>query len=390
MALKGTIKDFGIADIFQLIGHQAKTGVLILRDEVDEVRVYFQAGAVVRAESTSRPQHLLLGSMLLNAEVLTKEELDQALKEQERTLKKIGTVLTDLDLVTAKEIRAFAYLQMTETVFRLFTWENGTYEFEQTDTVPTDDGVDAIRAESILMEGLRMIDEWPLVRKRMPSYGVIPERIKPLPPPKDQVSADLDLFGFDGESSKPAPPKEDVDLGDNERRVYDLLGDGRDVQKLIHISRLGEFETCRAILTLVSQGFVRLLEPRQSFEPKKERFLDRLGWGGLALRTATYVALGLIGLTMLLGIDGRQLGISFGSSLTYRPAPTEEHLAGTQLQVVKRALAVYRLAHGAYPSSLDPLVSDRLLHEQDLRFPFQERYFYRLDGNAYVLLRPIR
>jgi hypothetical protein len=120
MALKGTIKDFGIADIFQLIGHQAKTGVLILRDEVDEVRVYFQAGAVVRAESSSRPQHLLLGSMLLNAEVLTKEELDQALKEQERTLKKIGTVLTDLDLVTAKEIRA-RHLQMTETVFRFST-----------------------------------------------------------------------------------------------------------------------------------------------------------------------------------------------------------------------------------------------------------------------------
>jgi hypothetical protein len=57
---------------------------------------------------------------------------------------------------------------------------------------------------------------------------------------------------------------------------------------------------------------------------------------------------------------------------------------------VKRALAVYRLAHGAYPSSLDPLIADRLLREQDLRFPFQERYFYRLDGNAYVLLRPIR
>src|SRR5438309_648018 len=51
MALKGTIKDFGIADIFQLIGQQTKTGQLILRDDVDEIRVYFREGAVVRAES---------------------------------------------------------------------------------------------------------------------------------------------------------------------------------------------------------------------------------------------------------------------------------------------------------------------------------------------------
>ncbi|RME22700.1 MAG: DUF4388 domain-containing protein, partial [Deltaproteobacteria bacterium] len=28
MALKGTLKDFGIADIFQLISQQTKTGVL--------------------------------------------------------------------------------------------------------------------------------------------------------------------------------------------------------------------------------------------------------------------------------------------------------------------------------------------------------------------------
>ncbi|MFO0728318.1 MAG: DUF4388 domain-containing protein [Myxococcota bacterium] len=389
MALKGTIKDFGIADIFQLIGHQAKTGVLILRDEVDEVRVYFQGGAVVRAESSSRPQHLLLGSMLLNAEVLTKEELDRALKEQERTLKKIGTVLTDLDLVTADEIRAFAYLQMTETVFRLFTWENGTYEFEQTDTVPTDDGVDAIRAEGILMEGLRMIDEWPLVRKRLPSYAVIPERIKPLPPPKEHVSADIDLFGFEGENSKPAP-KDEVDLGDNERRVYDLIGQGRDVQKLIHISRLGEFETCRSILTLVSHGFVRLLEPKESLAPKKERLFERLGWGGLVLRSATFVVLGLVGLTMLLGVDGRQLGISFGSALVYRAQPAEEHLALTQQVVLRRALEVYRLAHGAYPATLDPLVTEQLVRDRDLRFPFQERYFYKADGRTYTLLRPLR
>ena len=37
MALKGTLKDFGIADIFQLIGQQQKTGALIVLD-VDRLK----------------------------------------------------------------------------------------------------------------------------------------------------------------------------------------------------------------------------------------------------------------------------------------------------------------------------------------------------------------
>ena len=33
MALEGTIKDFGLPDIFQLIGLQRKTGILTLKNE---------------------------------------------------------------------------------------------------------------------------------------------------------------------------------------------------------------------------------------------------------------------------------------------------------------------------------------------------------------------
>ena len=33
MALKGTLKDFSLADIFQLIGIQRKTGVLTLKND---------------------------------------------------------------------------------------------------------------------------------------------------------------------------------------------------------------------------------------------------------------------------------------------------------------------------------------------------------------------
>ena len=41
MALQGTLKDFGIADILQLIGQQQKTGTLIVRSKEQVVQVGF-------------------------------------------------------------------------------------------------------------------------------------------------------------------------------------------------------------------------------------------------------------------------------------------------------------------------------------------------------------
>ena len=51
MALKGTLKDFSLADIFQLIGIQKKTGVLTLKSDKEVVTVSFVEGNVVSADA---------------------------------------------------------------------------------------------------------------------------------------------------------------------------------------------------------------------------------------------------------------------------------------------------------------------------------------------------
>jgi len=381
MALKGTIKDFGIADIFQLIGQQAKTGVLLLKTDHDEVRVYFQSGSVVRAESSTRPQSQLLGSMMVEADLLTAAELAKALEEQARTLKKIGTELVELDLASATDVRDFAHLQMTDTVYSLFTWQSGTYEFEQTDSVPIEEGGDPIRAESLLMEGLRMIDEWPVVRQRLPSQQLIPEKIKPLPD-EAELNPEMDVFGIGGGG---APATTAVDVGPTERRVFSLLQTGRTVQQLVHLSRLGEFETCRAILTLIDGGYVRLVEPKPpEVEPPSP-------WRPttLLLRVAACSVLAGVALVMVSAFDGRQVGLDIGSTMHYRESHFEGYLAETQLDVIRRALDVFRLQTGSYPDALEPLAEAGLLRERDLRFPFVSSYYYRRDGSTYVLMPPL-
>ena len=52
MALEGTIKDFGLPDIFQLIGLQRKTGLLTLKHDTEDVTVTFEGGMVEALQGT--------------------------------------------------------------------------------------------------------------------------------------------------------------------------------------------------------------------------------------------------------------------------------------------------------------------------------------------------
>ena len=83
-------------------------------------------------------------------------------------------------------------LQILQIIYRLFRWKDGEYNFEPHDTVEYDrENVTPMAAESILMEGIRMLDEWPIIEKKIPSFDKVFEKI-PLPtPPLLDTRADV-------------------------------------------------------------------------------------------------------------------------------------------------------------------------------------------------------
>ena len=182
MALKGTLKDFGIAEILQLIGQQAKSGVLHLESRDDTIHIAIADGNVVRAESTGRKTRERLGTMLVRAEIINAEELAYALDAQKRSLRRLGDILVELGLVAKQDLREMTQLQTTETIYRLFHWKTGTYEFEPGDVEWDRETVTPLRAESMLMEGFRRVDEWPMVRRKIGSTAMTFERLRLLEP----------------------------------------------------------------------------------------------------------------------------------------------------------------------------------------------------------------
>jgi uncharacterized protein DUF4388 len=381
MALSGTLKDFGIADILQLIGHQTKTGRLTLKTGGDAVEVFFIEGNVVFASEKARDSKDLLGSLLVRAELLTQEKLDDALATQQRTLKRLGDILVDTALVTKVQLSQMMRLQTTETLYKLFAWKNGSYEFSQESVDAAKGAFEPIRAESVLLEGFRRMDEWPALRKKVPWSDGTFEKLK-----------DLDTTGL-------PPIDEGLDRGEAEdgepagrhKLVYKLATLGKNLQQITDISRMGEFEALKALIELIEWDYLKAIPPPRGakkavVEGIKKGSRKTISWAAALVRLA--LTLAFFGATLL-------LVRTLAPRLAPRPEVPAQRgavarlIARDQLVRLESALELYRTEHGEYPPALKALVDGRFVHDQDLRYPWKEPYYYRRTVQGFVLLPPL-
>ncbi|HET8732845.1 MAG TPA: DUF4388 domain-containing protein [Anaeromyxobacteraceae bacterium] len=379
MALTGTLKDFGIAEILQLIGQQSKSGVLHLKERADEIHVVMWNGSVVSAEHAGRKSRDKLGSLLVRAELITPAQLEEALSVQRRTLRRLGDILVELGLVTKDQLREMTALQTTQTLYGLFDWKSGTYAFEPRDVQFDRDTVSPLRCESVLMEGYRIIDEWPMVRRKITSTAMTFERLKELEAPAPQAGG---RGARDGESAA---------LGRNEWRVYELALPGATVEHIIDVSRLGAFEASKALFNLVNLGVLRAIPPVQRSAAagvgayaRSWRERVRRGTAGVLASVVIGVALAALALVVM--------GGGAGGRSASRPVDdnrVERFVSRYQLERLRAALEVYRVENGAYPPTLEALVEAGLARPRDLRYPWTQAYAYRRQGDGYLLAPPV-
>ena len=105
---------------------------------------------------------------------LSRERLDEALGIQKQTLQRLGHILATGSAITTKDLRDALQVQVSQIVFRVFRWRDGRYQFAAADTVDYDrENFVPMSADFILMEGIRMVDEWPIIEKKIPSFDIV-------------------------------------------------------------------------------------------------------------------------------------------------------------------------------------------------------------------------
>jgi hypothetical protein len=254
-------------------------------------------------------------------------------------------------------------------------------------------------AELVLMEGIRMIDEWPILEKKIPNFEVVFERAAAAAGPAGRggrpAKAEIEeLMAMVDDGSEPSPAggggEPGEGLGPRESAVLALVDGVRTVQEIIDVGQLGEFETCKVLYGLISLGLFRqravAAPPRQAPRPAPAASAD--AGAGAALGAREYAILAAAALLVLAAFLFNPWGIvaqGFRARESRREAAAIADAA--RLRRVRLALEVHYLEKQAYPADLAKLAESGLLRPRELRAADGSVFSYRPGEREYRLER---
>ncbi len=389
MALEGTLRDFSLADIFQLIALQHKTGLLNVRSPSDTVTLGFVDGMLVSAESSAQRLDTRLGTVLVKTRRLRPEDLQRALEVQSQTLQRLGFILLKNGYCTSQDLRDGLDIQIRRIAYGLFRWTDGDYVFEQTDHVDYDhESTTPLGVEQVLMEGARMVDEWPIVEKVVRSLDLVYQKV---PVAQPVIPADDEEVSDEGEGPGERVGRESrlepIRISRAEWAVYELVDGQRTVAEINETTFLSEFDGCKAFFDLVSRGLIE-----EVGAPSRDTAAPAALPAATARRPldlSLFVGLGMA----LLGFVALQFQSRNPANLVTiprRPSAILDDALKTEsllrLRRVAEGVDVHGLLSGRFPDSLEPLVSAQILQPKDLFDPSGNRYRYIVQGNKFYLV----
>ncbi len=382
MALEGTLRDFSFADILQLISLQRKTGVLTLKNESDVVTISFLEGRVVGASSLNQHEEDRLGLILLKRGEVSEAQLEAALKRQEETLQRLGRILVEQGAVTQSSVREAMEQQMLQIIYRVFRWADGDYHFSQETDIDYDrDLMVPMAADSIIMEGARMTDEWPFVDQRIPDRQVVLAKVDPgrrLEVEDDEEEIEDFGFSFSDSPEEPAvkqEKKQDGRVSRNQLAIYRMIDGRHSIAEVILESPIIEFETCKAIVELIDRGLVR-----PASQEEIARQLRREVEEETSSRSSVPAAIPWLAVPFLV-----LLGFSV-TIMSHNPLNPAFHLAEVWNRFFLESESWYRMnrlaevadtayfLNGLYPEDLGELVSVSPLDPSDVTDPWGREY----------------
>jgi len=374
VALHGNLRDFGIAEVFQLIGQQRKTGTLVVGDGEDAIFLAFDEGRVVRGGPIgSRLSREPLGPLLVRSGYLTRDQLADLQLESERSARPLSDLLLASGLIEVDTLEQMQHLLTKETVFDVMRRTGGDFDFTAEPVVHDTKPENLLGAEQILMDGLRMLDEWQTFSNIIPSEDMIFRRIGNLATARAVTK---------GDSNERLA---------NVERVLQLVDGRLSVRRIVDLSRIGTFEATRALAELRQAGVIdavavsRKKTSRASFGARRRR---RPILPMLRTAFATVLPLAALGYFAMLALErATPTGGLPGAAL---PARSIDHFGDRyEAELIRNQLETHFFETGRYPERLEELVGSGSGWLEALAPSRLAAYYYRVRGDEVVLLAPI-
>jgi tetratricopeptide (TPR) repeat protein len=237
MAIKGSLKEAGLADVCQLLALGQKTGSLSVADGSRFGQIFFDRGRITYARIVNRRDRL--GDILVRDGLLTQAQLERVLERQAREPDvRIGELLVAHGHLTREILTRYIRLQIEEAIYHLFTWSRGSFFFEVDARPDAADVIVSINPESLLIEAARRVDEWSVIEQKIPHMDLVFDIAR------DRVE------------------QSEAELTPEQKRILQHIDGSRTVQELVDRSGLTEFAVGKALFGFIQAGFARPLGRR--------------------------------------------------------------------------------------------------------------------------------
>jgi Domain of unknown function (DUF4388) len=358
--LSGNLSDFSIADVFQLIGHPRKTGALELRHGSARAHLLFDRGSVVSATvARGRGDGDPLAERLVRGGQLTRARADEAAAVARSSAQTVARTLVARGWLDAATVRRARDLVTSDAIFDVLRWHGGSFDFHAKSIDHDCDPAELLAAEQILMDGLRMVDEWQSIEKLVPSEDTVFERVH-------------ESESGTGEAA----------------RVLELIDGRLSVRRVIDLAQLGTFDGMRILSELRASGAIRAVEVAVTQALVRRARSVGSAWLAVGRFAVTLVPLAALTAVVWWVVQPVPRAPDGDGRIAY------ESLASLRddyaVRAARNAIEAYRLSRGRWPERLEDLTSAGLLPPDTLATLEGRAYYSENRNQGPILLAPER
>ncbi|MGZ5473236.1 MAG: DUF4388 domain-containing protein [Thermoanaerobaculia bacterium] len=244
--LQGDLSKIQLPDVLSFVSLIRETGKLVVRRLELERTIHWKEGEIIFASSNS-PEHSL-GQFLLRNGKITIDQYEESKRRVTPQLRH-GKLLVQMGAISPKDLWWGVKNQVLEIIYSLFGWKDGDFAFiDSTEDLAQERIVVQINTPTVIMEGIRRLDEAARIREKIPRLDLVFARVPGV-----------------------TPDFHDLDMSEAEIEIYNKIDGRLNVRELTGRSDLTEFEVTRILFQLL---LARLIEPVTEEKAFRPVFLD--------------------------------------------------------------------------------------------------------------------
>jgi len=247
--LRGRLSDVSLPEMLIFLKVSQKTGVLSFVQTGVRKALFFLEGRVVFAASSLSQDRL--GEVLLRGGKISADEYLR-LSQRIRGGQRLGKALIEGGVLAPRDLWWGIEQQVREIVWSLFTWEEGSFQFEESDRPRGEKITINLEVEALTVEGIRRISGTGTISNHFVPVDTILERTDKLSP---------------------------VPLEPYEEHVLRQVNGKKTVAEICKDSEIGEAETRKVLHTFMAVGVIAVKGRKQA--PLDPEAIERADYRGM-------------------------------------------------------------------------------------------------------------